>query len=74
MDKNLKQITIVVYLVIGFFYAIYQHFWGLYSYKGFAFNLGQGLAWPFIMFPTLGKIVGGILILLFIIFIVLKPK
>jgi hypothetical protein len=50
------------YLVIGFFFAIYQHFWGQYNYKPFTYNLGQGLVWPAVMFPV-GKIVGGILIL-----------
>lgn len=74
MNSHLKAVLIGGYLVISFFYAIYQHFWGLASYKGFAYNFGQGLAWPFYMFPTLGKIVGGILVLLFIAFAVVKPR
>jgi hypothetical protein len=30
--------------------------------------------WPAVMFPVIGKIVGGILILLFIWFVVIRPK
>ena len=74
MNSNLKGVLIGGYLVIGFFYAIYQHFWGMASYKGFAYNIGQGLGWPFSMFPTFGKFVGGILLLLFLVFVPLKPK
>ena len=89
MNSNLKGVLIGSYLVIGFFYAIYQHFWGMASYKGLAYNIGQGylqssgrssadigqgLGWPFSMFPTFGKFVGGILLLLFLVFVALKPK
>ncbi|MFX9848259.1 hypothetical protein ABTP21_00005 [Acinetobacter baumannii] len=45
-----------------------------YNYKPFTYNLGQGLVWPAVMFPTVGKIIGGILILLFIWFVVIRPK
>lgn len=74
MNSNLKAGLISTYLVIGFFFAIYQYFWGQYNYKSFAYNIGQGLVWPAVMFPVVGKIVGGILILLFIWFVVIRPK
>lgn len=74
MNSNLKAGLVSTYLVIGFFFAIYQHFWGQYSYKSFAYNIGQGLVWPAVMFPVVGKIVGEILILLFIWFVVIRPK
>lgn len=74
MNSNIKTWVISSYLVIGFFFAIYQHFLGQYNYKPFTYNLGQGLVWPAVMFPVIGKIVGGILILLFIWFVVIRPK
>ena len=74
MNSNIKTGLISVYLVIGFFFSIYQHFWGQYNYKSFAYNIGQGFVWPAVMFPVVGKIVGGVLILLFIWFVVIRPK
>ena len=74
MNSNIKTGLISVYLVIGFFFVIYQHFWGQYNYKSFAYNIGQGFVWPAVMFPVVGKIVGGVLILLFIWFVVIRPK
>ena len=74
MNSNLKAGLISTYLVIGFFFAIYKHFWGQHNYKPFTYNLGQGLVWPAVMFPVIGKIVGGILILLFVWFVVIRPK
>ena len=74
MNSNIKTGLISIYLVIGFFFAISQHFWGQYNYKSFAYNIGQGLVWPAVMFPVVGKIVGGILILLLIWFVVIRPK
>ena len=74
MNSNIKTGLISVYLVIGFFFAIYQHFWGQYNYKSFAYNIGQGLVWPAVMFPSVGKFIGGMMILLFIGFIALRSK
>jgi len=74
MNSNIKAGLISVYLVIGFFFAIYQHFWGQYNYKPFTYNLGQGLVWPAVMFPTVGKIVGGILILCLVGFLTMRSK
>ena len=74
MNPHLKTGLISTYLVIGFFFAIYQHFWGQYNYQSFAYNIGQGFVWPAVMFPVVGKIVGGIVILLFIWFVVIRPK
>ena len=74
MNSNIKTGLISIYLVIGFFFAVYKHFWGQYNYKSFAYNIGQGFVWPAVMFPVVGKIVGGILSLLFIWFVVIRPK
>jgi len=34
--------------------------WGRYAYKGFFYNLGQGLIWPAVVFPSLGKLIGAV--------------
>ena len=74
MNSNITTGLISVYLVIGFFFAVYQHFWGQYNYKSFAYNIGQGLVWPAVMFPTVGKIIGGILILWLVGFLTMRSK
>lgn len=58
---------IIGYLVIGLLFAIYQTNWGQYSYRPFSYNLGQGLVWPAVMFPVLGKIIAGIVIIALVI-------
>ncbi|WP_445345272.1 hypothetical protein [Acinetobacter bohemicus] len=74
MNSNIKSFLISGYLVIGLLFAVYQHFWGQYSYKPFMFNIGQGLVWPAMLFPSVGKFIGGILILLFIGALTLRSK
>lgn len=74
MNPHLKTGLISTYLVIGFFFAIYQHFWGQFNYKPFTYNLGQGLFWPAVMFPVVGKIIGGILILCLVGFLTMRSK
>ncbi|HCK29492.1 MAG TPA: hypothetical protein DIT34_08650 [Acinetobacter ursingii] len=74
MNSNIKSWVISGYLAIGFFFAIYQHFWGQHNYKSFAYNIGQGLVWPAVMFPTVGKIIGGILILCLVGFLTVRSK
>ena len=41
--------------------AICFDIWGRYAYKGFFYNLGQGLIWPAVVFPSLGKMIGGLI-------------
>ena len=75
MNAQTKMVAMGVaglYGVIGFFYAIYQCFWGAYSYKPVFYNLMQGVLWPFSMFPAFGKAVGGLVMLAVILYIVLK--
>lgn len=69
-----SHIAIIVYLVVGLLFAIYGNFWGDYDYKGFAYNLGRGLVWPTIIFPSLGKVIGGIIIIAFVGYIALFSK
>ncbi|MCH4249242.1 MAG: hypothetical protein LKF82_15720 [Acinetobacter populi] len=74
MKDNIKAWVISGYFIIGFFFAVYQHFWGQYNDKSFMFNLGQGLVWPAVMFPSVGKFIGGVLILLIIGTLILRSK
>lgn len=64
-----KHIVLIAYALIGLGYAIYSHFFGELSYKGFGYQLGQGLVWPLVMFPGLGKIVGALLVTAMVAFI-----
>lgn len=66
MNTSIKSWLIRAYFIIGLLFAIYQNFWGQQSYKSFAYHLGQGIVWPVVMFPSVGKFIGGILILLII--------
>ena len=74
MNSNIKTALVSIYLVIGLLFALYQHFWGQYNYKPFMFNVGQGLVWPAMLFPSVGKLIGGILIILFIGALTLRSK
>lgn len=74
MKDSIKAWVIGGYFIIGFFFAVYQHFWGQYNYKSFAYNIGQGLVWPAVMFPSVGKFIGGVLLLIIIGALVLRSK
>lgn len=71
---SIKGTIASVYVFLGLVTTIYGSIWGDYSYKGFAYNLGAGLVWPCVWFPTLGKIVGGIITLIVIGYIVLAAN
>ena len=55
MKENIKAWVIGGYFIIGFFFTVYQNFWGQYSYKSFAYHIGRGIVWPAVMFPSVGK-------------------
>lgn len=52
-----------IYVVLIFVFAIYGNVWGDFAYKGFAYNLGRSLFWPGIIFPSLGKALGVLVLL-----------
>jgi hypothetical protein len=58
----IKHILITLYVIIGIIYTFYSWIYGDTAHKGFFYNLGIGLVWPAAMFPVIGKIVGGIII------------
>ena len=60
---SIKHIAIVIYLLVGILYALYGWMFGDTAHKSFLYNVGVGLVWPAAMFPVVGKIVGGIVII-----------
>ncbi|MDN0076079.1 hypothetical protein QU481_14410 [Crenobacter sp. SG2303] len=62
----MKNKIIVAYVGFGILYALYAWIFGDTAHKSFAYNLGQGLVWPAVMFPSLGKIMGAIIIVAFV--------
>ncbi|BEP57020.1 hypothetical protein GmRootV118_42640 [Variovorax sp. V118] len=64
MSKKAK--IICIYLAIGVLFALYGWLFGDNSYKSFAYNLGTGIAWPIMLFPGLGKILGAGILALFV--------
>lgn len=63
---KIGRILIAGYFLVALLYGVYAHFWGPEPFRSFAFHLGQGLVWPAAMFPALGKVIAGIVILIFI--------
>ncbi|WP_353171874.1 hypothetical protein [Acinetobacter rudis] len=71
---NITSWLIRAYFIIGLVFAIYQSVWGQNSYRSFAYNLGQGFVWPAVMFPSVGSFIGGVVLLIFIGFLVLRSR
>ena len=69
---KLKHRLIVIYVCFGIFYALYAWMFGDTAHKSFAYNLGQGLVWPFVMFPAVGKAVGAIIVAIFVVIVTLS--
>lgn len=59
----MKKILILFYVAMIVIFAIYGANWGDYAYKGFAYNLGMALVWPAVIFPSIGKAIGTMVIL-----------
>ena len=58
---TVKHILIGAYVLIAVCVAVYKTYF-THSIDGFAYNLGAGMMWPFLLFPALGKILGVIII------------
>ena len=69
--KEIKAMLIAAYVVIGILTGIYGSIWGQYDYKGLAYNMGRGLMWPVVMFPSFGQVVALVVIAVFLCF---KPN
>lgn len=67
----LKKVM-AVYGILIIPFGLYGWFFGELSYKGFAYNFGRAIIWPVMLFPSLGPIIGGIVILGVIGFLTLR--
>jgi hypothetical protein len=65
--KSYRQIVLMVYLAIAMLFTVYGTFFGEDHHRGFFFNFGKSLVWPFLLFPVVGKLVGAILLVIFIV-------
>lgn len=66
---TLKQKLIWGYFSIALLFALYGTWFGPQSYKGFMANLGSAVVWPAVIFPSLGYVIGGVVLLvLFLVF------
>ena len=63
---KIGRVLFAGYFSVALLYAVYAHFWGPEPFRSFAFHLGQGVLWPVAMFPSLGPIVAGIVVLVFV--------
>lgn len=72
MSTKAKIIT--GYLIIGLLFAIYGANWGDHAYRGIFYNLGIGLVWPVIMFPSLGNLIGGVIMVVVVAVVLLIMK
>lgn len=60
--RHLMGLYAVTVLIATFCFK----FWGQFAYKGFFANLGRGLIWPAIVFPSVGKVLGALLLIVVI--------
>ncbi|MCA7024936.1 hypothetical protein [Stenotrophomonas sp. 17(2023)] len=68
----MRGLVIGLYVLMIFVFAIYGNWWGDQAYRGFMYNLGGAIFWPIILFPGLGKVIGGLLMLGVLGFIVTR--
>lgn len=57
----MKSFTLF-YVAMIFIFAIYGTNWGSHASSGFMYNFGASILWPIKIFPALGEIIGGIVI------------
>jgi hypothetical protein len=78
MDTSYSKLItklLIILLYTGFaITGIYCSIWGQYDYKGIAYNMGRGLFWPVVMFPSLGQVIALIVIVGFIAAVTLFGK
>ena len=70
---NTKQKLILAYCIIAILFGTYGWLFGQFKYHSFFYNMGRGIVWPVTVFPELGVIVGGIIIVAFVL-LVTRPE
>jgi len=71
---NTKHKIITTYFSIALLFALYGWLFGAEKYRGFFYNAGKALVWPTIIFPSLGAIIGGIIMVGVVVFITFFVK
>ena len=64
----MKKYLIGGYVALIFVFWIYLSNWGDMACRGAAFNLGRALIWPVVIFPSLGHLIGGLVIVCLVVF------
>ncbi|WP_024889811.1 hypothetical protein [Luteimonas huabeiensis] len=54
---------VVCYVVLILPFWIYLANWGASAYRGAAYNLGRAVFWPGVLWPALGQMVGGVIVI-----------
>ena len=71
---KIRYILIISYFFIGLLFAVYGYHFGEYAYRGFAYNLGMGIVWPAVLFPSFGRAIGGFIMVSFVLYITFFHK
>ena len=67
---KLKYKFIIGYILIGIIFAMYAWIFGNADvHRSFAYTIGQCIVWPALIFPVIGKIIGGIVVIAIVLFI-----
>ena len=64
----MKNYLLGGYFALVFVFWIYLSNWGALAFKGAAYNLGRALIWPVVVFPSLGQLIGGVIIVGLVLF------
>lgn len=59
-----KRLLIYGYLGIALLFALYFTFFGLHP--SLSTGIANGLVWPVVLFPGVGKLIGGVVLLVFL--------
>jgi len=71
---KIKYIAAIVYALVALGVACYGAWWGEMAYKSFAYHFGRGIVWPVLIFPGLGQLIGGLVIVGVIFLLVVLKK
>lgn len=70
----MKSYFVGGYVALIFVFWIYLSNWGALAYKGAAYYLGRALIWPVVIFPSMGQIIGGIVIIGLVLLVTLFAR
>jgi hypothetical protein len=68
---KLSHKLLLGYLFIGLLFAVHERVFGMQPAPSWGTCFGHGLVWPAVLVPGLGKLIGGVLIVAFVVAMVL---